>query len=62
MKDICVQFLDASEATVVSVFGAPQDPAAWSNLGRVPSDDPRYAAYYDSLPEMSRQFMVASGA
>ncbi len=62
MKDIYVQFSDATEATVVSVFGAPQDPAAWSNLGKIPSDDPRYAAYYNSLPEMSRQFMVAPGA
>jgi hypothetical protein len=50
MTSIYVQFSDASKTKLVSIFGAPQDATAWPNQGVVDSSDPRYLAYYQSVP------------
>ncbi|WGK92571.1 hypothetical protein [Pseudomonas migulae] len=46
-----VQFSDASQVAVVSVFGCPQDPTEYPNQGEVPDDDPRYLAFMDPPPD-----------
>lgn len=40
-----VQFSDASENIVISVFAEPQDPSSWPNQGDISEDDQRYQAY-----------------
>lgn len=37
-----VQFSNADETEIVSVFCGPQDPDVHENLGEVEDDDPRY--------------------
>ncbi|HTJ88865.1 MAG TPA: hypothetical protein VL356_01615 [Acidocella sp.] len=44
-----VQFTDATETTIASVFSTPQ-PATWPNQGTVTASDARWAAYYATLP------------
>lgn len=51
MPDIYVQFSDSNDSEITSIFCCPQDPAAWQNQGSVALSDPRYATYYDSLPD-----------
>lgn len=46
-----VQFSDATETTVVGVFGGPQDPQYHSNLGEVEDDDQRYLDYINPPPD-----------
>ncbi|WP_342705131.1 hypothetical protein OHZ10_29125 [Burkholderia arboris] len=55
MSNIFVQFSDASEATVTSVFGCQQEAGAYPHQGEVAASDARYLAYLDSLPEAQRQ-------
>ncbi|GMG89679.1 hypothetical protein Cmtc_08990 [Cupriavidus sp. TKC] len=45
MEKIYVQFADATEKTIASVFGAPQDPEVYANLGEIDDADPRYLAF-----------------
>lgn len=60
-----VQFLDATEAVVIGVFGSPQDPEIYANLGVVEDDDPRYLAYmfpppnYLALARAERDRLIA---
>lgn len=55
MAKIYVQFSDSNETVIVSVFSAPQDATAYSNLGEVTEADARYSAYYNSLPPWAQQ-------
>lgn len=52
MDIVYVQFEDASEATVVAVFGCPQDPQAYPHQKQIPASDHRYVAF--AFPESSR--------
>lgn len=53
-----VQFSDASQMAVVSVFGCPQDLTEYPNQGEVPDDDPRYLAFIDPPPD----YLAINGA
>lgn len=50
MDTIYVQFSDNTEQRIVSAFTSPQDPMVWPNQGTVTSSDPRWAAYFATLP------------
>jgi len=54
MSQFQVQFSDASETAVVSVFAGAQDPAVYSNLGTVDSGDPRLSSFLQSLSTIAR--------
>lgn len=51
MAEIFVQFTDSANSEISSIFCCPQDPDVWKNQGTVDPSDPRYVAYYDSLPD-----------
>ena len=44
-----VQFSDSTETVIVSVFGGPQDPEYWDNLGVVEDDDSRYIDFKERI-------------
>lgn len=58
---IYCQFSDASQETIIAVFGCHQDPASYPNQGAEPSDDERYIAFFDSLGQSMQQYMVKPG-
>jgi len=43
-EKVYVQFADASRSRVIAIFGGPQDPAAWPNMGEIDITDARYLA------------------
>lgn len=45
MNTIYVQFTDQTNTVICSVFGSPQDPKIWPNLGEVQEDDIRYLRF-----------------
>lgn len=45
-----VQFSDANSTAIISVFASAQNAADWPNQGTVTTSDPRWAAYYATLP------------
>ena len=45
-----VQFADSTEATIVAVFGSPQNAVSFPNQGAIQADDTRWAAFYAMLP------------
>lgn len=51
MAIVHVQFADETETTIVSYFGSPQDPAIYPNYADIDTSDPRWHAYYNSLPD-----------
>lgn len=53
-SNLNVQFSDATEETIVSYFGAPQDPEIWCDCGVLDASDARWAKFYNSLPPMSQ--------
>lgn len=57
-----VQFSDATESSIIAVFGAPQNGSAYPNQGEIGSGDTRYSAYYDALPTWARAALPAPGA
>lgn len=58
MQTIYVQFADATEKEVVACFASAQDPDSHANLGEIGADDARYAAYYNSVPEPIRKYLI----
>lgn len=52
MTTVFVQFSDSKETAVSAVFSCPQDEQIYPNQGEIAVDDPRYAAYVASLPEI----------
>lgn len=59
MSILNVQFTDATETRIQSWFLSPQDPGKMENLGTVEADDPRWKAFYESVPEYMRQCFPA---
>lgn len=45
MSKVYVQFSDATETTIISSFGCPQDPASFPNQATIDSSDPRYQEF-----------------
>lgn len=63
MEPIFVQWQDASQATVASVFPGPQDAETYPNQGMIQSNDSRYLAWYKSIPVgPSRTGLVVPGS
>lgn len=54
MSTLYVQYADATEAVVISCFSCPQDPAAYPNQGTLSTADPKWATYYNNIPELMR--------
>ncbi|QAY85410.1 tail fiber assembly protein [Pseudomonas arsenicoxydans] len=52
MSKFNVQFADASEEVVVSVFAGPQDPNEYENQGEIEDEDPRYIAFISPQPDI----------
>ena len=51
---INVQFSDETHQHIISYFGSPQDPVDFPNQGVIATSDPRWAEYYNSIPESMR--------
>lgn len=47
---VYVQFSDATETEVISVFSGPQDPEVFPNQAVLDDDDPRYLAFIHKCP------------
>ncbi len=47
MATVFVQFSDAMESAVTSIYSCPQDPKLYPNQGTIDSTDPRYLAFVD---------------
>lgn len=60
---IYVSFVDSSETTVNGVFSGPGNSVeVWPHQGALPSNDPRYSAYYDALGQAAEMSgLVAPG-
>jgi len=52
---IYVQFSDAAQTAIVSVFACAQDPAAFANLGTVEDTDQRYLAFINPAPTAAQK-------
>ena len=50
MRTVFVQFTDASQTTVCSVYGCPQDPVDHPNQGEIDSADARLLAFLNPQP------------
>lgn len=57
-----VQFSDATETSIIAVFGARQNGSVYTNQGELASSDTRYSAYYDALPAWAQAALPAPGA
>ncbi|WP_175867855.1 hypothetical protein [Burkholderia diffusa] len=55
--ELNVQFADATEAVVISYFGAPQGSTVYQNLGTLDSSDRRWKEYYEAQPTQNQQFL-----
>lgn len=53
MATVFVQFTDATETVIASVFGCPQDSSAYPNQAIVDSSDARYQAYINPSSTLS---------
>ena len=62
MQTVYVQWTDATAKAVLSVFSCQQDAATYPNQAAVPSNDARYAAYYNALPAVVQTGLIAPGA
>jgi Caudovirales tail fibre assembly protein. len=51
MSIVYVRFTDETHTAINGVFGSPQDPEYWDNLGELEDDDPRYLAYMNPPPD-----------
>lgn len=61
MASIYVQFSDATEKIITSVFSCEQDPSMWPNQGIVDSTDSRYAEFFNSVDAVARMSVPAPG-
>lgn len=52
MGTIFVQFADAKNKQVVSVFGGPQNEDDHPHQGEIEENDPRYLAYLNPVEEV----------
>ena len=50
MTNVYVRFANSNEATIVAVFGCPQDPEVYPNQGTIEDDDPRYLQFLNPQP------------
>lgn len=69
--NIWVQFSDATQLRITSVFWSPQDPTDWPDLVELQDDDPRYLAFINPQPtqeeilaakEAKRQLLMNSAS
>jgi hypothetical protein len=66
MTSVFVQFSDASQKTVVAVFGCPQDEVAYPNQAQIDASDSRYLAFINPVSQLSgaraAQFALVASA
>jgi len=55
MTTLNVLFSDNTNSTVVGYFASPPNTTDYANLGTVADSDPKWAAYYKSLPWLLQQ-------
>lgn len=48
---IYVEFSDAGETVITAIFAGPQDPEYYPYQGTVEDSDPRYAVFWNALPD-----------
>lgn len=56
-----VQFRDESETVIVGCFAELQSPDEYPNQGELATTDPRWGAYWNSLPEGARRWLLPPG-
>lgn len=59
MTTIYVQFAGATDATVISYLNSPQNSASFPNQGSMEDSDPRWWAYWKSIPSFFRASLPA---
>jgi hypothetical protein len=59
---IYVQFADATEQSIISYFGCPQDATVYPNQGAISSTDSRWATFYDAFPAATQKSLPTPGA
>ncbi|KLU21978.1 hypothetical protein EOS_33090 [Caballeronia mineralivorans PML1(12)] len=59
MTTINVQFSDATEASVTSYFGCPQDPDLYPNQAEISASDARWKAYFEAQLASIQQYLPA---
>lgn len=48
---IYVEFSDSTETSITAIFGSAQDPEYYPYQGIVENSDPRYAVFWNILPD-----------
>ena len=54
MTTLYIAFTDESGSAIASFFSGPQDKAGFPYQATIESSDPKWKAFYDSVPEMMR--------
>lgn len=62
MNEIHVLFADTSEKAIVAAFGCPQEVEGQMPTTRITTDDPRWAEYWELLPDGVKPLFPAPGA
>ena len=58
MSDVYVQFTDDENTTVKAIFGCHQNDDDCPNQSVISDSDPRYAAFYNSMPTYIQEGMI----
>jgi hypothetical protein len=58
---VFVQYSDASQAALASVFGCPQNQDVYPNQDQIPSSDARYGMYFTNLPVLVQAHLIRPG-
>ncbi|MBR8188301.1 MULTISPECIES: hypothetical protein [Burkholderia cepacia complex] len=61
MTTAFVEFFDAAETIILSVFSCPQDINIYPNQAAISTSDNRYASFYNGLPPIGRAGLPAPG-
>lgn len=59
MENLYVAFTDVSQATIAMYFAGPQSTTTFPYQGTVLASDPRWAAFYNSMPVMAQAYLPA---
>ncbi|CAB3764069.1 hypothetical protein [Paraburkholderia humisilvae] len=57
MSTLYVQFSDATQSTICSVFSCSQDTTEFPNQGEIDTSDARWKTYCDTMPAQVRTFL-----
>ena len=59
MTTLYIAFTDESGSAIASFFSGPQDKAAFPHQATIETSDPKWKAFYESIPEMMRDGLPA---